>query len=119
MYLGEIVERGDGDALFNDPRHPYTQMLVSAVPEFAPGSESEEQFRVAPRGEPASPSNPPPGCHFHPRCPKAMPRCANGGSPATHRVSAGRTVACHLFDPPGRRAEVIYYTLRRLGYGAG
>jgi oligopeptide/dipeptide ABC transporter, ATP-binding protein, C-terminal domain len=99
MYLGQVVERGDGDELFRDPHHPYTQMLVSAVPEFAP-ERSEKKVRVAPRGEPASPSNPPPGCRFHPRCPKAMPRCSKE-APATHRIAPGRTVACHLFDPAG------------------
>ncbi|TQM74855.1 peptide/nickel transport system ATP-binding protein/oligopeptide transport system ATP-binding protein [Thermopolyspora flexuosa] len=100
MYLGRIVERGDGDTLFTDPRHPYTQMLVSAVPEFAPEREGERRHRVAPRGEPASPSNPPSGCHFHPRCPKAMARCRTE-APKVHRIEDGRTVACHLYDPAG------------------
>ncbi|GAA5068955.1 peptide/nickel transport system ATP-binding protein/oligopeptide transport system ATP-binding protein [Thermocatellispora tengchongensis] len=98
MYLGEIVERGDGDALFADPRHPYTEMLVSAVPEFAPERIGDDRHRPVPRGEPASPSDPPPGCRFHPRCPRAMPRCREE-APAMRRISAGRTVACHLYDP--------------------
>ncbi|MFI7452155.1 ABC transporter ATP-binding protein [Nonomuraea sp. NPDC049714] len=97
MYLGEIVERGDGDELFADPRHPYTKMLVSAVPEFAPELADGRGRRSIPRGEPASPSNPPPGCRFHPRCPQAMRRCRED-APTMHRISTGRTVACHLFD---------------------
>ncbi|MGP3928951.1 ABC transporter ATP-binding protein [Nonomuraea sp. KM88] len=97
MYLGEIVERGDGDALFADPRHPYTEMLVSAVPEFAPERADGRARRSAPRGEPASPSSPPPSCRFHPRCPKAVERCREE-APAPHGVAGGRAVACHLFD---------------------
>ncbi len=97
MYLGEIVERGDGDELFADPRHPYTKMLVSAVPEFAPELADGRGRRSIPRGEPASPSDPPPGCRFHPRCPQAMRRCREE-APAMHRDPTGRAVACHLFD---------------------
>ncbi|WP_242179565.1 ABC transporter ATP-binding protein [Saccharopolyspora soli] len=99
MYLGKIVERGDGDELFADPRHPYTAMLVSAVAEFAPESIGDRGHRAVPRGEPASPSNPPPGCPFHPRCPQAMPRCQQE-VPVMQRISADRAVACHLFDAP-------------------
>ncbi|WP_246090852.1 ABC transporter ATP-binding protein [Nonomuraea deserti] len=103
MYLGEIVERGDGDTLFADPRHPYTEMLVSAVPEFAPERADGRARRSVPRGEPASPSSPPPGCRFHPRCPKAMERCREE-APALRGVADGRAVACHLFDA-GREAS--------------
>ncbi|MEV5407873.1 ABC transporter ATP-binding protein [Thermopolyspora sp. NPDC052614] len=96
MYLGQVVERGDGDALFRDPRHPYTRMLVAAVPEFAPAEGKGR--RSVPRGEPASPSDPPPGCRFHPRCPEAMRRCEQE-APVLRRIAADRVVACHLFDP--------------------
>ncbi|WP_165959665.1 ABC transporter ATP-binding protein [Nonomuraea longispora] len=103
MYLGQIVERGDGDTLFADPRHPYTGMLVSALPEFAPERADGRARRAVPRGEPASPSSPPPGCRFHPRCPKAMQRCREE-APALHGVADGRAAACHLFDA-GREAS--------------
>lgn len=104
MYLGEIVERGDGDELFADPRHPYTKMLVSAVPEFAPELADGRGRRSIPRGEPASPSDPPPGCRFHPRCPQAMRRCREE-APTMHRTSTGRAVACHLFDAEREESE--------------
>ncbi|MGP4020650.1 ABC transporter ATP-binding protein [Saccharopolyspora sp. 5N708] len=97
MYLGEIVEQGDGDALFADPRHPYTTMLVSAIADSPAEGSGRHRRRAVPRGEPASPSNPPSGCRFHPRCPHAMPRCQQE-VPVMQRVSADRTVACHLFD---------------------
>jgi len=98
MYLGEIVERGDGDALFAEPRHPYTQMLVAAIPEFdALGSGRRE--RAVPDGETPSPSSPPPGCRFHTRCPQAVDACRTE-VPAVHRISAERTAACHLLEVP-------------------
>ena len=98
MYLGEVVERGDGDALFADPRHPYTQMLVAAIPEFG------RRERAVPDGETPSPSNPPPGCRFHTRCPQVVPACRTD-VPVVHRISADRTAACHLVDP---RREVTH-----------
>jgi oligopeptide/dipeptide ABC transporter ATP-binding protein len=101
MYLGEIVERGDGDALFADPRHPYTQMLVAAVPD--PDAVLRRRTRGVPRGETPSPTAPPPGCRFHPRCPSAFERCREE-APAVHPVGAGRTAACHLLDPATGRA---------------
>jgi peptide/nickel transport system ATP-binding protein len=70
MYLGRIVELGDAEELIRVPRHPYTTALLAAVPDFG----------VAPpqlRGEPASPLSPPTGCAFHPRCPLAVPDCAD------------------------------------------
>ncbi|MEU6701383.1 ABC transporter ATP-binding protein [Pseudonocardia sp. NPDC046786] len=98
MYLGEIVERGDGDAVLRDPQHPYTRMLVSAVPDLATAGPIDE---VAPVGEVPSPIDPPPGCRFHTRCPRAEPECA-GDRPALRPIadpSAGRTVACRLAGP--------------------
>jgi oligopeptide transport system ATP-binding protein len=65
MYLGRIVELGDAAAVINDPRHPYTRALLSAVPTPEPGGRRE---RIVLRGDVPSPSNPPPGCPFHPRC---------------------------------------------------
>jgi len=75
MYLGRIVELGPATGVFQRSRHPYTKALISAIPVPDPAREKARQ-RVALRGEPASPLNPPPGCPFHPRCPYAEPRCA-------------------------------------------
>ena len=94
MYLGRIVEITDRDTLYRDPRHPYTQALLSAVPQPTPGGKSE---RVTLEGDVPSPIDPPPGCHFHPRCPIAEALCATtdialsdvAGNP-DHRV------ACHF-----------------------
>jgi len=92
MYLGRIVEQGAVDAVLRDPRHPYTQALLSAVPEVDQVGAAREVIRLA--GEPPSPANPPSGCHFHPRCAQARPACrseypaprAAGGARATHQV---------------------------------
>ncbi len=72
MYLGRIVEQGPVDEVLNRPAHPYTQALLAAVPVADPGKH-REVLRLP--GEPPSPSNPPPGCHFHLRCPRAQPEC--------------------------------------------
>lgn len=92
MYLGEIVERGDGDAVLRDPQHPYTRMLVSAVPDMATAGPAQE---VTPVGEVPSPIDPPPGCRFHTRCPQAEAGCREE-RPALRRVVADRDVACLL-----------------------
>ncbi len=90
MYLGRIVEQGTVDEVLGSPRHPYTEALLSAVPQL------EGQRRmVRLSGDLPSPANPPAGCHFHPRCPKALPECARDW-PESARLSATRTVACRL-----------------------
>ncbi len=71
MYLGQIVETGPAEAVLRRPRHPYAELLLSAVLE--PGS---RHTAAAPKGEPANPADPPSGCAFHPRCPRASARCA-------------------------------------------
>ena len=92
MYLGKIVERGEAQALAREPLHPYTKALFAAA---LPSHPDERRDDVVLAGEVPSPLNPPSGCHFHPRCPNAMPRCAVE-SPALQQVE-GRTVACHLY----------------------
>lgn len=92
MYLGRVVEAGDARAVCDDPRHPYTQALISAVPVLDPVNR-RPRLRLA--GEPPSPLNPPSGCPFHPRCPVAEARC-RGEVPALRNVGAGRSVACHF-----------------------
>ncbi len=91
MYLGRIVERAPTEALFDEPRHPYTAALLSAIPEI--GSRGREHVPL--EGDVPSPSNPPPGCHFHPRCPHAMAICREAYPPVTE-AEDGRTVRCHL-----------------------
>jgi oligopeptide/dipeptide ABC transporter ATP-binding protein len=73
MYLGRIVEMTDKQSLFEMPLHPYTEALLSAVP--IPKASARRRNRVILKGDVPSPINPPPGCHFHARCPYAMPRC--------------------------------------------
>lgn len=92
MYLGRIVEIAPTEALFDAPRHPYTQALLDQVPRLGAGRQA---FRTV-KGEIPSPLNPPSGCHFHPRCPKAGPRCARD-VPRTI-TDGGHTTACHLHD---------------------
>jgi oligopeptide/dipeptide ABC transporter ATP-binding protein len=79
MYLGRVVENAPAEALINDPRHPYTQALLSAVPVPQPGRALARQHLT---GELPSPLNPPPGCPFHPRCPHVMERCRREFPPA-------------------------------------
>jgi peptide/nickel transport system ATP-binding protein len=93
MYLGRVVETAPTEALFAEPAHPYTRGLLSAVPRL---TSRKTAFRSV-EGEIPSPLNPPPGCHFHPRCPHAMERCRIE-APVLKDVAPGRTAACHLHD---------------------
>jgi oligopeptide/dipeptide ABC transporter ATP-binding protein len=92
MYLGRIVESGPAKALCREPRHPYTQALISAVPVVDPDSKRK---RIVLSGDVPSPINPPAGCPFHPRCPVAEARCRTE-LPSMREVLPGRWVACHL-----------------------
>ena len=91
MYLGRIVEQGPVDAILDDPRHPYTQALLSAAPTL--DENGREIIRL--EGELPSPIHPPKGCHFHPRCPRALPACAER-YPDPVSLTDGRVVKCHL-----------------------
>jgi oligopeptide/dipeptide ABC transporter ATP-binding protein len=93
MYLGKIVESGEAHALALAPKHPYTEALFSAA---VPSHPDERRDDIILPGEVPSPLNPPSGCRFHPRCPHAMPRCAQQ-EPMLADVG-GRLVACHLYD---------------------
>jgi peptide/nickel transport system ATP-binding protein len=93
MYLGEIVEVGSRDAIHREPRHPYTQTLLSAIPVADPTLRRE---RIVPKGEVASALDMPTGCRFHPRCPAAFDRC-RVERPAPRDVGAGHQAACHLY----------------------
>jgi peptide/nickel transport system ATP-binding protein len=93
MYLGRVVEIAPTEMLFSDPNHPYTQALLAEVPRL-----ETRQRKFAPvKGEIPSPIDPPPGCHFHPRCPKAFARC-NQETPVLKEIEANRFSACHLND---------------------
>ncbi len=93
MYLGSFVEQAPGEELFANPLHPYTRSLLSAIPKTHPRERIE---RMPLKGEMPSPSNPPPGCKFHTRCPLAMPVCSEA-APAEKEMSAGHSVRCHLY----------------------
>lgn len=93
MYLGRLVELGEAQDLIARPNHPYTQALVSEIPTFETGKKTYHAIK----GEIPSPLNPPPGCHFHPRCPHAHDRCRLE-VPALREVAPGRLSACHLND---------------------
>ena len=94
MYLGRIVEIASSRALYTDPKHPYTEALLSAVPIPDP---SVKRKRIVLTGDVPNPINPPKGCHFHPRCPKAMDRCRNE-APILKDLGQGHMAACHLND---------------------
>ena len=95
MYLGRVVEEAPTETLFDRPNHPYTQALLAERPTLEGG---RRRFQAI-RGEIPSPLAPPPGCHFHPRCPHAMERCARE-VPRTIRVGDAHASACHLSDAP-------------------
>jgi len=92
MYLGRIVEYGPADSLYGRPQHPYTEALLSAVPVPDP---TTRHRRIVLSGDVPSPIAPPPGCPFHPRCPKAIARCATE-RPALREIAPQHVTACHL-----------------------
>ncbi len=103
MYLGRIVERTRSEELFRRPWHPYTQALLSAIPIPDPALERKRR-RLVLVGDVPSPMSPPPGCHFHTRCPQAFDRCKTEVPPLAERED-GHLVACHLDAPP--EAQVL------------
>ena len=96
MYLGRIIEQAPTEELWAHPRHPYTAALISAVPIPDP-VRADRRERIILVGEVPSPANPPAGCHFHPRCPKARPACTSQTPDLTPRLgdSDAHSVACH------------------------
>lgn len=94
MYLGNMMEKGETDELFNNPLHPYTKALFSAVPVPDPDVKNE---RIILEGDIPSPANPPRGCKFHTRCSQCMSACKII-EPKYHEVTPGHFVACHLYD---------------------
>jgi oligopeptide/dipeptide ABC transporter ATP-binding protein len=96
MYLGRIMELCNRNTLFDDPLHPYTQSLISAVPVPSPKVERKRQPIIL-KGEVPSPAHPPKGCVFHTRCPLVMDRCLEV-VPAYRETRPGHFVACHLVE---------------------
>jgi peptide/nickel transport system ATP-binding protein len=93
MYLGRVVEEGSAEEIFSAPNHPYTVALLAEIPRL-----DTRRREFAPvKGEIPSPLAPPPGCHFHPRCPHATERCRLE-APALREIAPGRRAACHLND---------------------
>ncbi len=100
MYVGQIVELAEREAIFHEPKHPYTAALLSAVPKPDPRARSN---RMVLQGEVANPAAPPSGCYFHPRCPFAVDRCRTV-TPVLEEIAPGRLVRCHRareLDLPG------------------
>ena len=102
MYLGRVVEEAPTEEIFRRPNHPYTQALLAETPRIAPG---QREFSPI-SGEMPSPSNPPSGCHFHPRCPHAMPVCRSV-VPPLEAVAPGHRSACHLNRMPSTLEQEI------------
>jgi peptide/nickel transport system ATP-binding protein len=96
MYLGKIVELASRDEIYSNPRHPYTRVLLSAIPQVEMGARAEP---LKPAGEVPSPLNPPTGCSFHPRCPYAQDVCKQA-EPHLTAGYGGHAVACHVFPAP-------------------
>ena len=94
MYLGKIAELADRKAIYEEPLHPYTRALLSAVPIPDPKIEAKRERTVL-RGEVPSALNPPSGCVFHPRCPIAVDRCS-AAIPPLREIRPGHWAACHL-----------------------
>jgi peptide/nickel transport system ATP-binding protein len=101
MYLGRLVELGDKQAIFNRPQHPYTRMLLDAIPDL----DMSGRPRTPVAGEVPNPINPPSGCYFHPRCPYANDRCKSE-APVPKRSPTGAMVACHGIEE-GRLPDVV------------
>jgi oligopeptide transport system ATP-binding protein len=110
MYLGKVAELADRRALFEQPLHPYTQSLMSAVPVPAPKKERLRQ-RIILAGEVPSPANPPPGCVFHTRCPIAVDECLTV-EPEYREIARGHFVSCHLADT-GKGSDIRAHSVAR------
>lgn len=99
MYLGKICEVAEAGEFFQNPQHPYTQMLLSSIPVVSEEEEATKPEKVVSTGEIPSPVNVPPGCSFHTRCPYVMEVCQQV-DPVMVETGVGHVARCHLFDNP-------------------
>ena len=108
MYLGKIVEIADKDALFANPRHPYTRTLLAAIPRPDPRRRGAKQI---PGGDVPSPMDPPDGCRFNTRCPFVQQRC-RVEEPPLRPIEGGHLAACHFAEdlPPAAAADSVHAT---------
>jgi oligopeptide/dipeptide ABC transporter ATP-binding protein len=97
MYLGTLVEIADRTSLYEQPMHPYTIALLSAVP-IPETDRKKRRERIRLQGDPPSPLNPPSGCRFHTRCPWRQPTRCEDEVPALRPLAAGHLVACHYAE---------------------
>jgi peptide/nickel transport system ATP-binding protein len=104
MYLGSMVEFGATDKIFANPLHPYTNALFSAVPNPNP---DEKSNRILLKGDIPSPANPPKGCKFHTRCPKAIEGLCSSCAPIYKEIEDGHFCACHLYNTEEENAAFI------------
>jgi oligopeptide transport system ATP-binding protein len=109
MYVGKIVELADRDALYEQPMHPYTQALLSAIPIPDPVLEKRRK-RIVLTGDIPSPVSPPPGCRFHTRCPVAFERCKTE-EPPLREYAPGHFAACHWVEEHGGKAPELVSVL--------
>ena len=103
MYLGRIVETGPADDIFDDPRHPYTRALLSAIPVASPHARRERRLL---EGDVPSPIDPPPGCHLHPRCPYAG-ELSRLERPALDDDGKGHATACHFWPTIPKETDIV------------
>jgi oligopeptide/dipeptide ABC transporter ATP-binding protein len=103
MYLGRIVETGPADDIFDDPRHPYTRALLSAIPVASPHARRERRLL---EGDVPSPIDPPPGCHLHPRCPFAG-ELSRTQRPPLDDDGKGHATACHFWPTIPKETDIV------------
>jgi oligopeptide/dipeptide ABC transporter ATP-binding protein len=112
MYVGKLVELAETEELYNNPLHPYTEALLSAVPKPDPRQKSQ---RIVLEGDIPDPLNPPQGCYFHPRCRYAKERCA-AETPELREVKEGHQVACHFAEELNLRGVSDIVSTNRINY---